>query len=605
MGKKNKNKNKNNNNNNTPTKAPAEEVKDDAAAVVEETQEVVVEATATETSTTDAAAPSESVETQKEEDESPASPASQTDEKAAKVLEELDEESEDDSKAKSETTTADDTPKEAEKETIPEKESPEAKKKKEEPAATVDVQEDSDEDDDDEDESSEEEPPPPPKKEKKKKKKDAEGEKVKSPKKDKKKKKKPPTPPSSSSEDETDDDPSGDIALGSGTSHLAELLRSDNAVITVGFPERVGEKEVQNQKIGGHVMYTCSTYLVGDDASSGVTVSRRYSEFAWLAEQLTTKHSQMVIPVLPGKQAIGRFDPEFIKIRRRRLERFVNRIAEHPALRGDADFQAFLSLPAEDFRVRMNETKASKSLGSSFRSFGRSLAFGLTSEKKKAELQLDPEVGELRKFLATQETHTKTLASALDLYVGKRTEHSHGLSDFSDVLEKYAKSESEQVAESLNAFRSTLDKLAVEEMTLADQEGATIAECIHEYVGLTSAARTALDNHDMQMGGLAAAKAKLADLQKSLAKESAKSSSKKLDKINADITATETKVRNETEFATTIEKASLRELERFNRTRVAEQRDAWVDFAKLQAEHARTCASQWRDLEAKLLSITK
>ena len=63
-----------------------------------------------------------------------------------------------------------------------------------------------------------------------------------------------------------------------------------------------------------------------------VAVIRRYSDFAWLAEQLSKACPGAIIPALPDKQAVGRFQADFVETRRRALERFLLRVAAHVEL---------------------------------------------------------------------------------------------------------------------------------------------------------------------------------------------------------------------------------------------------------------------------------
>ena len=71
-------------------------------------------------------------------------------------------------------------------------------------------------------------------------------------------------------------------------------------------------------------------------------VLRRYSDFLWLYEKLQMERAGAIVPQLPEKQPVGRFNPAFVEIRRRELERFLRRVAVHPELQGCASFDAFL-----------------------------------------------------------------------------------------------------------------------------------------------------------------------------------------------------------------------------------------------------------------------
>ena len=116
-------------------------------------------------------------------------------------------------------------------------------------------------------------------------------------------------------------------------------------------------------------------------------VIRRYNDFVWLHERLAERFKGIFIPPLPEKSAVGkfitlneayvcnlfkpcqmfslvsscvrcsrnvcllvekfRFSAEFIELRQRALDVFLNRIANHPHLRSSEDFQSFLQADEE------------------------------------------------------------------------------------------------------------------------------------------------------------------------------------------------------------------------------------------------------------------
>ncbi|CAK7341881.1 unnamed protein product [Dovyalis caffra] len=73
-------------------------------------------------------------------------------------------------------------------------------------------------------------------------------------------------------------------------------------------------------------------------------VIRRYSDFVWLRDRLFDKYKGVFIPPLPEKSAVEkfRFSAEFIEMRRRGLDIFVNRIASHQQLQQSEDLRTFL-----------------------------------------------------------------------------------------------------------------------------------------------------------------------------------------------------------------------------------------------------------------------
>lgn len=67
------------------------------------------------------------------------------------------------------------------------------------------------------------------------------------------------------------------------------------------------------------------------DALSYTTL-RRFSDFAWLRAQLREIFPYLIVPALPDKQQLGRFGAEFVDMRQRALQRWIERVAAHPEL---------------------------------------------------------------------------------------------------------------------------------------------------------------------------------------------------------------------------------------------------------------------------------
>ena len=92
-------------------------------------------------------------------------------------------------------------------------------------------------------------------------------------------------------------------------------------------------------------------YAVCTAAYPSATVSRRYSDFVWLSDQLVESQPGNIVPPLPEKQILGRFDEDFIEYRMRALEKFLNRIARHDKLRKSPFFETFLMASDASFAL--------------------------------------------------------------------------------------------------------------------------------------------------------------------------------------------------------------------------------------------------------------
>ena len=80
-------------------------------------------------------------------------------------------------------------------------------------------------------------------------------------------------------------------------------------------------------------------------------VKRRYSEFESLRNLLCKIHKSLIIPPIPEKQSLTDYaggagkakeDLPLIERRKRTLQRFLNRILNHPVLGSDIRFIKFL-----------------------------------------------------------------------------------------------------------------------------------------------------------------------------------------------------------------------------------------------------------------------
>lgn len=111
--------------------------------------------------------------------------------------------------------------------------------------------------------------------------------------------------------------------------------------ISVGNPEK-------SSKLGG--MKTFIQYQI-TPTNTGRGVLRRYKHFDWLHEQLTRKYAAVaIIPPLPGKQASGRFDDDFVTDRMSRLQCWSVRMCRHPLMSSASVFQHFLTSSGKCFQ---------------------------------------------------------------------------------------------------------------------------------------------------------------------------------------------------------------------------------------------------------------
>ncbi|KAJ7623207.1 hypothetical protein FB45DRAFT_924904 [Roridomyces roridus] len=95
----------------------------------------------------------------------------------------------------------------------------------------------------------------------------------------------------------------------------------------------------------GQQGFILNRYFVYEISTSrGAPVPRRYSEFAFVWECLMRRYPFRLFPALPPKRIGG--DELFLEQRRRGLTRALNFVLNHPVMKEDALFAAFLTEPS-------------------------------------------------------------------------------------------------------------------------------------------------------------------------------------------------------------------------------------------------------------------
>jgi sorting nexin-1/2 len=138
--------------------------------------------------------------------------------------------------------------------------------------------------------------------------------------------------------------------------------------IYVGDPHKVGDLT------SSHTEYSVTTKTTSKGyRNPEFTVSRRYRDFLWLYTQLHNNNPGVIIPPPPEKQAVGRFEADFVESRRAALERMLSKSATHPILQHDGDLKLFLESEAFNVDIKNKERK-DVGLGESKGMFGSMLS---------------------------------------------------------------------------------------------------------------------------------------------------------------------------------------------------------------------------------------
>eukprot|EP00252_Welwitschia_mirabilis_P019420 TRINITY_DN4493_c0_g2_i3.p1 TRINITY_DN4493_c0_g2~~TRINITY_DN4493_c0_g2_i3.p1 ORF type:complete len:297 (+),score=58.36 TRINITY_DN4493_c0_g2_i3:118-1008(+) len=169
-------------------------------------------------------------------------------------------------------------------------------------------------------------------------------------------------------------------------------------------------------------------------------VIRRYSDFVWLHECLAEKYKGIFIPPLPEKSAVEKFlfNAEFIELRRRGLDVFINRIASHPQLRYSEDLRRFLLANEEAMeRARSMDVSIFGKKSSNFMQLFKdvqSKVSDVVRGKEKPLEECDPEYDKFKNYINELEDHLAEVQKQAYRLVKRHKELGQSLVDFGKAI---------------------------------------------------------------------------------------------------------------------------------------------------------------------------
>ena len=193
---------------------------------------------------------------------------------------------------------------------------------------------------------------------------------------------------------------------------------------------QVCNPQKQNDTGRSYVAYTLRVRKIKDGVES--STFRRFSDFLWIHDTLVNKYPSCVVPPMPEKSlslyhlffssqitkhssfchllvgsscmpdthtTAGNFEPALMMFRSRELTRFVQRVAAHPTLSADDDFEFFLMAPWDDFTAKRSASPVKESVvGSMFSSLMNAFG-GKVEDTDDWFIKITAELGERKTLL--------------------------------------------------------------------------------------------------------------------------------------------------------------------------------------------------------------
>jgi sorting nexin-1/2 len=382
--------------------------------------------------------------------------------------------------------------------------------------------------------------------------------------------------------------------------------------ITVGDPHKVGDLT------SSHIVYQVRTKVRVDfelvrskaDGISQTTskayrrpefeVSRRYKDFLWLYSQLHNNNPGVVVPPPPEKQAVGRFDTNFVESRRAALERMLNKVAAHPILQHDGDLKIFLE--SESFGIDVkNKENREPDLGQNskgmFSSLGISVGGGgkfiehddVSSQAPVSNISTDVSqwFHDRKIYLDALENQLKALLKAVDTVVAQRKGLADAAGDFAASLHALAAVE---LSPALSGPLEGLSDLQLRIRELYDrqaqQDVLTLGITVDEYIRLIGSIKTSFSQRQKSFHSWHNAEAELQKKRNTQEKmlRQGKSQQDRLNQINADAADAERKVHQARLLFEDMGRLMRNELERFEREKVEDFKSGVETFLESAVE---------------------
>ncbi|TPX49551.1 hypothetical protein SeMB42_g02583 [Synchytrium endobioticum] len=373
-----------------------------------------------------------------------------------------------------------------------------------------------------------------------------------------------------------------------------------NLEICVGDPMKVSDP------LSSHIVYTVKTKTECPAfRSSNLAVVRRYRDFLWLFSQLLTKYPGIVIPPVPEKHALGRFQDDFVENRRASLERFLKRIASHPILSSEDDFRLFLQ--SETFNIDVNQKRKHESprTGGLFGRLGQSLTIPTPSFGKVVEVDQWFETKKAQ--IDTLEAQLKALLKALDGLVKQRRDLALAIAEFGDSMLALAQIEvSKPLAFHLTTLGETHKRIQEIHEKQAKQDIQSVVATTDEYIRIIASTKKAFEARTKSYQVCQTLDANLAKKNDALEKmRGSKGRQDRRVQLGAEIDEAESAVEQAKKDFEEISRLLRSELARFDVEKVADFAESMRQFLKDFGDSQNEIIAQWESYFSRVARAPK
>ncbi|XP_008305609.1 sorting nexin-7 [Cynoglossus semilaevis] len=238
----------------------------------------------------------------------------------------------------------------------------------------------------------------------------------------------------------------------------------------------VDDPESHVTAIETFIMYRVLTRTTRSEFdSSEYEVHRRYQDFVWLRSKLEENHPTLIVHPLPEKFVVKgmveRFSNDFIETRRKALDRFLKKTANHPVLSFSPHLQVFLTeadlashkKQGPGFLSRMGETV-------------RAVANTVRGLKSRPE-----EFTQMQEYLEVFSSKITSADKVTQRIIREQKEYLDELKQYHPMYVQWANSE-DVLADSLKSVADCVERCSKETEEQTQHLSEILCPAIHEYV---------------------------------------------------------------------------------------------------------------------------
>ncbi|KAJ1657105.1 Vacuolar protein sorting-associated protein vps5 [Dispira simplex] len=364
--------------------------------------------------------------------------------------------------------------------------------------------------------------------------------------------------------------------------------------IAVTDPHKIGDT------MSAHVVYRVHTRTDAPQYDQGeYMVRRRYRDFDWLFNQLAANNPGVIIPPIPEKQSLGRFQDDFVESRRLGLERFLRKVTRHPLLNDNPELRLFLT--SENFTMETKDRRVESSGARGF--FG---VFGeVMSNSFSKYVETDEWFENRRHQLDALESQLRSLYKAVVMVVHQRKELSSAYYDLAMSFDTLAEHECDgDLRQAFSLFNQLHDSLRHAQAQQAAIDVQTMECTTDEYVRAIGSIKLAFS---ARIKAYQLWQTDLSDLQRKITNyDRMKSQNKyrmdKMSQLQSEIGRLEIQTethRHEFEDISTLIRA---ELERFDKQKIMDFKQSSEELLMSLVHHQQKVIKLW---EAYLNTFSK